>query len=140
MPDALLDTGVLVALLDRAERNHARCVAAFATFRGELLTTEPVLTEAIYLLNKTQSGQTACLDFILDGGANLIHQSATSLRRGKDLMHRYRDVPMDFADATLVTLAEETGIRDIFSLDLRGFTAYRIDKHMTFKIYPGYSN
>jgi predicted nucleic acid-binding protein len=51
-------------------------------------------------------------------------------------MEKYRDIPMDFADATLVCLAEETGINKIFTLDIRGFSAYRFREKKVFIIFP----
>ncbi len=55
----------------------------------------------------------------------LVPQSQESLRRGSELMEKYKDIPMDFADATLVVLAEEMGITESFTLDGKGFNAYR---------------
>ena len=51
-------------------------------------------------------------------------------------MEKYKDIPMDFADATLVVLAEETGINEVFTLDRRGFNSYRIKGKKAFKILP----
>lgn len=136
MRSALLDTGVLVALLDKSEKNHERCVDFFEDFQGQLLTTEPVLTEAVYLLGPSVKAQKACIDFILKGGAALVPQSTESLSRAMVLMDKYKDIPMDFADATLVALAEDTDINDIFTLDRKGFNSYRIHGKKTFKIFP----
>src|SRR3990172_9916570 len=101
MHSAILDTGFFVALLDKSENNHARCVSSFKNFKGRLLTTEPVLTEAIYLLGPSTKAQKACIEFILKGGATLVPQSSESLSRAVVLMEKYEDTPMDFADATL---------------------------------------
>ena len=136
MASILLDTGAFVALLDRSEKSHARCVEFFSSFHGTLYTTEPVLTEALYLLGPSVKAQRACLDFILKGGATLVPQTPMSLARASVLMEKYHDVPMDFADATLVVLAEETGINDVFTLDVRGFRAYRIHSKKSFTIHP----
>jgi len=133
----LLDTGPLVALLHADDRDHAASLEFFEGFRGTLLTTEAVLTEAVYLLGRVPGGADACLEFFLRGGATLFPQSRESLLRCKQLMARYADVPMDFADATLVTLAEDTGIEEIFTLDRRGFTVYRRERHGAFVIHPG---
>jgi predicted nucleic acid-binding protein len=133
---AILDTGFLVALLDRSERNHDRCVAFLKSFRGALLSTEPVLTEAVYLLGPAIAAQKACIEFMLKGGATLVPQSLESLSRAVVLMEKYRDVPMDFADATLVVLAEETGINEMLTLDVKGFSAYRIHGKKSFIIHP----
>ncbi len=136
MRSALLDTGVFVALLDRSERNHQRCVDLLSAFQGQLLTTEPVLTETVYLLGPSVSAQRTGIDFILKGGATLVPQSVASLTRASALMKRYSDIPMDLADATLVVLAEETGIREVLTLDIRGFSAYRTKDRKAFNRLP----
>jgi predicted nucleic acid-binding protein len=132
----LLDTGAFVALLDKSEKNHKRCVMFFKDFKGKILTTEPVLTETVYLLGPSVKAQKTGIEFILRGGATLVPQSMESLSKAIALMEKYKDIPMDFADATLVSLAEETGINEVFTLDIRGFSAYRIQGKKTFKILP----
>jgi predicted nucleic acid-binding protein len=132
----ILDTGGLVSLLDRSERRHAACVEFFSSYRGDVLTTEPVLTEAMYLLGELPRASKACLDFILRGGAVLVPQSPASLRRAALLMETYADTPMDFADATLVALAEETDTDEVFTLDRRGFGTYRLNGKRGFRIHP----
>jgi hypothetical protein len=136
MRSIILDTGTFVALLDRNEKHHDRCVIFLREFKGKLLTTEPVLTEAVYLLGPSVKAQKTCIEFISKGGAVLVPQSPESLLRTVILMEKYKDIPMDFADATLVTLAEETAIDEIFTLDIKGFSAYRIHGKKTFKIWP----
>ena len=136
MVELVLDTGPLVALLDRSERNHQRCLTFFREFRGRLVTTEPVLTEAVYLLGPSFRLQKPALDFFLQGGAELVPLSPELLHRSLWLMEKYADVPMDFADATLVALAENRGITDIFTLDRRGFETYRINGKKPFSTCP----
>ncbi len=136
MREVLLDTGPLVAFLDRSERNHQRCVDFFKTFRGRLLTTEPVLTETIYLLGPNFFNQKPALDFILMGGAELISLSPALLKRSAQLMAKYADVPMDFADASLVALAEERGITEIVTLDKKDFGVYRTAGRKGFTVLP----
>lgn len=68
--------------------------------------------------------------------AILVPVTRVSLQRCKILMAQYGDVPMDFPDATLVALAEETGIRDVFTLDRKGFQGYRMGKRETFRMLP----
>jgi len=132
----LLDTGALIALLDRSEKQHDVCVKWFQEFEGQLLTTEPVLTETTYLLGPKAQNQVKSIDFILQEGAVLIPQSRDSLARAKKLMEKYSNVPMDFADATLVTLAMEMDVNEIFTLDHRGFHTYRLNGKKSFVIYP----
>ncbi len=136
MRSAILDTGFFVALLDRSEKNHDRCVTSFKNFKGALLVTEPVLTEVVYLLGPSVKAQKASLEFVVQGGATLVPQSRDSLSRAMILIEKYKDIPMDFADATIVTLAEETGIDEVFTLDVRGFSAYRVHGRKAFKVQP----
>lgn len=137
MHSILLDTGALVALLDQSERNHGECVDFYRDATGRFLTTEAVLTEAIYLLGPHFPNQKICMKFVLDGGAMLVPATPESLTRALALMEKYQDVPMDFADATLVVLGEEVQTNEIFSLDRRGFLTYRLGGRKAFKIYPG---
>lgn len=136
MREIILDTGPFVALLDRSERSHHACTAFFQGITGRLVTTDPVLTEVVYLLGPSFAMQKPALEFILRGGAEVISQTPQTLRRAMLLMEKYRDVPMDFADATLVALAEERKTNEIFSLDRRGFATYRIQSRKSFTIYP----
>src|SRR3990172_11430093 len=136
MPNILLDTGPFVALLDSTEKSHERCVMFYKEFRGQLFTTEPVLTEVLYLLGPSIKAQKAGIEFILRGGTILVPQSQESLKRGLELMEKYKDIPMDFADATLVVLAEEMGIIEVFTLDVRGFRTYRMHGKKVFRLWP----
>ncbi|MBI2354683.1 MAG: PIN domain-containing protein [Deltaproteobacteria bacterium] len=137
MREVILDTGPLIALLDRSERSHEACTEFFRGVTGRFVTTEPVLTEVVYLLGPAFTMQKPALEFIMKGGAEIVPQTPESLRRAMQLMEKYRDVPMGFADATLVALAEERKINEIFTLDRRGFVTYRIHSRKAFTIYPG---
>ncbi len=101
-----------------------------------LFTTEPVLTETLYLLGPSIKAQRACIDFLLKGGATLVPQTRGSLSRASALMEKYEDIPMDFADATLMSLAEEIDLAEILTLDRRGFSTYRMRGKTAFKIWP----
>lgn len=136
MRSMLFDTGVFVALIDKSEKNHHNCVSFLKEFKGKLFTTEPVLTETLYLLGPSIHAQKICIDFMVKGGAILIPQSINSLSRNSTLMEKYKDIPMDFADATLVSLAEELDIVEILTLDKKGFSSYRIRGKKAFKIWP----
>lgn len=131
----LLDTGPFVSLLDRAQRRHADCVAFLRGWSGEVVTTEAVVTEATHLMSRVSGGAVACLQFVLEGGATLVPTSTATLRRITALVRRYADTPMDFADATLVALAEDLATDLVFSLDRRGFEIYRVGRK-PFRIVP----
>lgn len=134
--ELLLDTGAFVALVDRSETRHADCIAVLETWNGPVLTTEPVLTETLYLVGPQWRPQQVCLEFFLRGAFLLVPASRASLTQTAALMNRYQDVPMDYADATLVALAEELETNQVFTLDRRGFSTYRFRGKKPFQIYP----
>ncbi len=134
--ELLLDTGAFVALIDRSEARHAACVAVLENWSGPIVTTEAVLTETLYLVGSDWKAQQICLEFLLRGAFLLIPSSHQSLQRVAALMKKYHDVPMDFADATLVALAEDLQTNQVFTLDRRGFSVYRLPGKKTFHIFP----
>lgn len=137
MPGELLvDTGALVALLDRGQPDHQACVEVLDRCEGALVSTEAVLTEATHLLGRVRRGRRACLDFFLSGAVALVPSTRASIRRCRDLMDDYVDLPMDFADATLVVLAEELDTDLVFTTDRRDFAVYRIGGRKRFRILP----
>lgn len=134
--ELLLDTGAFVALVDRSEKRHANCVAVLDQWRGTIVTTEAVLTETLYLVGPRWQAQKVCLEFLHRGALVLVPASQTSLNRVAVLMEKYRNVPMDYADATLVALGEELGTDLVFTLDRRGFSAYRLNQRKPFQLLP----
>lgn len=136
MTEMLLDTGPFVAFLDRSERNHQRCLEFIRNFKGKLYTTEAVLTEVVYLLGPSFANQKPALDFIMLGGAELVPLSSALLKRSAVLMAKYADAPMNFADATLVALAEERSITNIVTLDHKDFSVYRTGSRKGFTVFP----
>lgn len=133
----LVDAGPLVAVIDSAEQDHERCVRAIARDRGPFRTTWPVFTEAMYLLHARAGweGQAMLLAMAIEGAIAIADQSQDSLTRMTELMFKYRDLPMDFADASLVVLAEQSGDRRILTLDA-DFRVYRVRDRLPFKIVP----
>ena len=135
MANLLLDTGAVVALLNRKDASHVPCDEFFKSFHGHLFSTEPVLTESLYLLSGFFDNVKQCLLFFQEE-VRLIPSSQKILSQTVTFMEKYQDTPMDFADATLVALAEEIETGDIFTLDRRGFETYRWQRNKTFRIYP----
>lgn len=131
----LTDAGPLVALVDRGEPDHKECVDTLATLRGPMLTTWPAFTEAMYLLGDAAGWQAQEVLWRLQQRGDLVVEMPTHLDRAAELMRRYRDLPMDLADATLVALAEERALGTVFSLD-RDFKVYRLARGKQFKILP----
>jgi len=131
----LTDAGPLVALVDRGEPDHEQCVNTLAKLRGPMLTTWPAFTEAMYLLGDAAGWQAQEVLWRLQQRGDLIIEVPERLDRAVELMRRYRDLPMDLADATLVALAEERGLGTIFSLD-RDFKVYRLARGKPLKVLP----
>ena len=102
----LVDAGPLVALIDRGESDHARCVNALGELSGPLLTSWPAFTEAVCLLGGAGGwfAQQALWKLVDRGDLCLVDLDAATTRRTRDLMAKYDDVPMDLADACLVAL------------------------------------
>jgi uncharacterized protein len=134
--ELLLDTGAFVALVDRSEKRHVDCVQVLEDWHGIVVTTEAVLTETLHLVGPQWRAQKSCLEFLLRGAFVLVPSSPDMLKRGAVLMEKYRNVPMDFADATLVALGEELGTNVAFTLDHRGFSTYRLNQRKAFQVVP----
>ena len=136
MTSCLLDTGPLVALLDRSEPDHDRVQRFMAHLRGaRLVTTGAVITEAFYFLSDVQDGPASVASF-LDASATEVRDAfgADALAAAVRLMNKYTDIPMDFPDATLVWIADTSGTDTILTLDRRGFSSFRFGKNRRFKL------
>ena len=130
----LLDTGPWVALIDRSETRHTDCVQWLKNFSGNLYSTEAVLTEVLYLLNFSIIAQSAAIDFVLKSIVEILPYNMQSLRKTKNLMEKYADFPMDYADATLVCLAAEARIQNIATFDKKDFTVYTLPAKKKFNL------
>ncbi len=87
-----------------------------------------MVTEASYLLEFSQRAQQALLGFVASGAVELPEFGPKLVAKAQALMTKYADLPMDFADATLVVLAEGIGASDVFTLDRRDFGVYRLGR------------
>ena len=123
----LTDIGPVIALVNRNDPNHGRCLeAAKALPPGPLLVTWPCFTEAMYLLHRAGGypAQAALWRLREAGRLTLHNASEAEVRRMTALMAKYHDLPMDLADASLLAAAEAIGTRQVFTLD-RDFHVYR---------------
>jgi predicted nucleic acid-binding protein len=127
----LVDTGPVVAYLDADDPDHARVGATIDGFSGRAITTPAVITEAMYFAGGTRGGARALAELVDRSGMAVYDVCQPSdLRAAAGLMDQYADTPMDYADATLVLLAEVLEVFDILTLDRRGFSTYRtVDGH-----------
>lgn len=139
MRGVLVDTGPLVAVVDESDKDHRRCVNVLKQLVDPLVTTWPAVTEATYLLGQTRNpldSQDALLATIERQVVVVADLGPKDVPRLRALIRKYRDLPMDLADATLVCVAERDGIRQVFTLDTRDFEVYRIGRRETFTIIP----
>ena len=134
--NALIDTGAILALLDRSDRWHNACVEAFRQLRLPLLTSAAVLTEVFHLVGDSRTEMEAAWKFVRSGALVLGTIDDTELIHLHGLMSRYWDRPMDFADATLVYLAKRESLFVILTIDQADFATYRIEGKRQFRVVP----
>jgi hypothetical protein len=130
----LVDAGPLVALIDAADAHHVACVEALKGIRDPLITVWPALTEAMYLLGRSWAGQRALWSRLETDALTLAPLDAEDAPRMRELMEKYRDLPMDLADAALVRVAERESLTRIFTLDRRHFSVYRPGRRRRFAV------
>jgi len=124
VPSIVVDAGPLIALFDRDDRHHRRAVELIRTRALRLITNLPVLTEATFLLRFSAAAQRDLL-WWAHKSMEIDQDTPADLPRIIATMDKYRDLPADFADASLVALAERLNILRVASLD-RDFAIYRI--------------
>ncbi len=124
----IVDTGPLVALFDRRDREHAEVRQRFEKLNGPLVTTLPVITETTHLLGPETSDFADFAAFIVKGGCAIHIPDEAEIDSAFALMREYADLPMDFADASLIAAAESLKAKRIFTLDVRDFSVYRVKR------------
>jgi predicted nucleic acid-binding protein len=134
--NALIDTGAILALLDRTDRWHGICVDAFQQLRLPLVTSEAVLTELFHLVGDNRREMEGAWKFLRSGALALAAIEDSELAQIHSLMTRYWDRPMDFADATLVHLAKRESLSTVFTVDHADFETYRIEGRRRFRVLP----
>ena len=133
----LVDAGPLVALLDTNDQHHVACRDTFrSVVREPLRTVWPAWTEAMYLLRGIPSAQDKLWGFLEEDAVRLAPLLLDDVPRMRELMHKYRDRPMDLADAALVRVAERDEVHEIFTVDKSDFEVYRIHGRQRFRILP----
>ena len=132
----LADTGALLAYLDSADLWHERCREAFGQFRLPLATSGAVLTELFHLLGDNQRHVDLAWAFIRSGAVTVLPLSDRDLPDIEALMRKYRDHPMDIADASLVHMAERESLSTVFTVDHDDFETYRVGGRKRLRILP----
>ena len=132
----LIDTGALLALLDRDDAWHERCRLAFGDLRYPLATTSAVLAELFHLLGHNPKDVSKAWRLIRSGAVTVLPITDADTPYLEHLMDQYADRPMDLADATLVRLAERESLTTVFTIDRNDFETYRIKGKTRFRIVP----
>jgi predicted nucleic acid-binding protein len=132
----LIDTGAMVAILDRSDEWHGPCVETLSSLRLPFATTAAVLAELFHMVGDDARGPAAAWEFLRSGAIILASVDERDLMGLEALMRRYSDRPMDFADATLVHVAERDSLTTVFTTDHDDFETYRIGRRGHFRILP----
>ena len=131
----LVDTGPLVAYLDAGDSAHVEVAGRLDAFSGALFTTSAVITEAMHMLAVSRDGPRALAELVAASRLEVYDLCRPpELGQAVALMEKYVDTPMDFADATLVLLAEGLNVHEILTLDRRGFSTYRTRQRRPFAL------
>lgn len=132
----LIDTGPIVAYYDAADGWHSKARVYFEKFRGQFATTCPVITESMFLLRSNPLIQNVLLEHISKGLYEVISLEPVDYTRIAQLNYQYKNLQSDFADLSLVAIAERFDLSDIASLD-GDFDIYRTSKAKSFnRVFP----
>ena len=135
MKPVLLDTGVIVALLDRSEGLHEACADAVQEIEAPLITCEAVIAESCYLLRNVAGASEAVIENVAAGIFQIPFQLSHEAAGVRQVLRKYRDRQIDLADACLIRLADEFGTADILTLD-GDFAIYRWGRNKAFRMMP----
>ena len=131
----LIDAGPLIALFDASEKHHSSIKTFLKEHPYRYVSTLAVLTEVSHMLDFNINAQRDFYEWIMYKGVILSDINQNDMPRLLELTAKYSDLPMDFADGTLIITAEKTGIREIISLD-KDFNIYRLPgKELIHNIY-----
>lgn len=126
MPNIILvDAGPLITLFDKDDRYHLKMKEFVRNGKFKFVTTTAVMTEVSHMLDFSAAAQIHFLEWVMREGVILHEITQGDIARILELTLKYKDLPMDFADATLVVAAERSGIRTIISID-SDFDVYRL--------------
>ncbi|SMM99122.1 hypothetical protein SPONN_309 [uncultured Candidatus Thioglobus sp.] len=131
MQQILIDSGPMIALFNRSDRYHYACVEFIKHNKCKLITTIASMTETMHLLNFNKNAQTDFIHWISSGAVTIENISNHDLFAIQKMLLKYSDLPMDFADACLVFLADKLNIHTIATID-RDFDVYRLKSNKPF--------
>ena len=120
----LLDTGPLVAFLDRRDEHHAWAMSRWSDIAPPLLTSESVISEACFLLRDLPAGRAAVFELLHRGVLEIAFRLDEEMKPVARLLSKYTDVPISVADASLVRMAERFPDSAVLTVD-SDFNLYR---------------
>ena len=132
MQSIIVDAGPLIALFRERDKHHSRVKQFLSTAPGRLVSTLPVVAEVCHFLN--QKGKIAFLTWIRRGGLVVQPVGVDDFDEIVTIIAQYEDHEMDFADATLVWLADLVNTLDVMTIDRRDFQVYRPRTGKTFNL------
>ncbi len=133
MKPVLIDTGCIVALLDRSEKHHDQCAETVSDLQAPLITCEAVIAETSYLVRNLRGAAGAVIENVRRGNFLLPYRLEDRAEIIGKLLKKYADVPMDLADACLVDLAGLYRTDRILTLDA-DFETYRWRRNRPFHL------
>jgi predicted nucleic acid-binding protein len=122
--------------MDRSDSHHEKIVRVLQEIHDPLVSVWPVIVEAMYLLSFSWRAQKALWEILETGIVQFLPLDQSDIPEMKNLMEKYRDLPMDMTDAALVRVAEREGIRRILTVDHRDFSVYSLARKGRFTILP----
>ncbi|AMA08819.1 type II toxin-antitoxin system VapC family toxin [Picosynechococcus sp. PCC 73109] len=126
--DVILDTSPLVALINKKDNTHEWTKQQWSQIKPPLLTCESVITESFFLLRNIYGGDTAVIRLLEKGVITIAFDLESEIESIKDLLTRYKSVPVSLADACLVRMAEQNPNSSVFTLD-SDFRIYRKNRN-----------
>lgn len=137
MSTIIIDTGPVVALLNRRDRYHAWARERLDTIEPPIFSCDPVLSEACFLLRDVDGGADAVLELVARGIVRSDFRVASEADSLRGLMKKFANVPMSLADACLVRMTELDPRGVVLTLD-SDFRIYRRNRRQVVPtISPG---
>ena len=136
----LIDAGPLIALFDSSDNFHNKVNVFLSKKSYRFISTLAVFTEVSHMLDFNTHAQHDFYEWVMCKGVYIADINQNDMPRIVTLTEKYSDLPMDFADATLVVAAEKTGICEIISLD-KDFNIYRLPgKEKIFNVFHSHNS
>ena len=124
---ALLDTGILYALVDQGDKWHFPATESIATYTGTILVPAPVVGETCYLVARSGGTRAVArfLRFLVQSNWQICDPTETDYVQVVDILEQYADSRIDFVDTIVMAIAERLSIQKVFTVDRRDFRIYR---------------